>query len=172
MTVFERLLAMAERLILEQRVEEGLDLLNGLLFDEPGSAALHNELGWGYLYFAANPARAERHFEAAIRFEPTYAPPYLHLGNLHNQAGRFGVALEWFAKGLARDHANRSALMAGMGWAHEMRGEYRMAIRRYKEALAFAAGTEYDSLRESIRRCRGKRWIFMLDAAAPHRRSA
>lgn len=171
MMEFERCMAMAERLILEQRVDEGMRLLTELLYDEPGSAALHNELGWGYLYFVGNPAQAELHLEAAIRFEPAFAPPYLHLGNLHSQAGRYSLALDWFARGLRRAGANRGALAAGMGWAHEMRGEYRLAIRRYKESLAVSAGPEYESLRESIRRCRGKRWILMLDTAVSYRRS-
>lgn len=172
MTEFESSLAMAERLILTERVDEGMSLLSQLLYEEPGSAELHNELGWGYLYFMGNVSEAERHFEAAIRFDPSFAPPYLHLGNLHNQAGRYEVALSWFARGGDRANANRAALAEGMGWAHEMRGEYRRAIRRYKEALALSAGPAYEAMRQSIRRCRGKCWIFLLNAAVDNRRSA
>lgn len=170
MTELERLMAVAERMILEQRVDEGMELLNELLFEEPGSAALHNHLGWGYFYFVGNLNRAEKHFETAVRFDTNFAPPYLHLGNLNNRLGRYSVAITWFERGVGRPGSNAFALAEGIALAHEMRGEYRTAIRHYKEALAASAGMDFDSVRASIRRCRSKRWILLLNKAAGDQR--
>ncbi len=166
MNEWELRLKHAEQLIMNHEVEDGLAVLNDMLYDEPGSAELHNLLGWGYLYFENNAERAALHFRAAIAFAPRYAPPYVHLGHLCNQKGRFIEALEWFDRGVGLPEASRLAFCEGMGWAYEMRREYKKAIRCYREAMAVSASPDFERLRESVRRCRVKRWTFLPEAAA------
>jgi tetratricopeptide (TPR) repeat protein len=159
----EKYMAEAENLIFNGHVDEGLTMLNSLLFDEPGYGSLHNYIGWANMYHTRDMAKAELHFKMAIRFAPEYAPPYLHMGNLMNQAGRYSDALEYFRKGLEKRDAIRSALMEGMAYAYELRGEYREAIRAYKEAArGSAVDFEVDRLMKSIKRCRKKRVAFFF----------
>ena len=40
----------AEQLIYEGRVEEAMNIMRDLLFEEPGYAPLYNYLGWAYLH--------------------------------------------------------------------------------------------------------------------------
>jgi hypothetical protein len=45
----EKLMTEAEALIVNNQVENGLELLNSLLYDEPGYGSLHNHIGWAYV---------------------------------------------------------------------------------------------------------------------------
>lgn len=159
----EDYLSRAEQAIINGRVEEGLGILNNLLFEEPGYAPLHNHLGWAYLYYANNAATAEMHFRVAMRFSAEYAPPYLHMGTLLNRAGRYSEAIEQFRAGLASANANRTALLEGMAYALEMLGDYRSAARAYREAaMASVVDFEVDRLLNGAKRCRRKRMALFF----------
>ena len=159
----DRYLDEAERMILNGQVSEGLDILNDLLFDEPGYGVLHSFLGWANMYFANDVERAEMHFRMAMRFTPGYAPPYLHMGNLMNRSGRYAEAIHFFREGLSRPDALTSALMEGMALAYELRGDYGNAVRAYKDAArASAADFDVNRLLSGVKRCRRKRLTFFF----------
>jgi len=124
----------AERMIYENKVDEGLDVLNELLYDEPGYGSLHNYLGWAYMYYTEDAAHAELHLKMAIKFESEYAPPYLHMGTLLSRMGRYNEAIEYYERGLTRPEAIRVTLLEGMAKAYELKSEYAQAIGSYKEA--------------------------------------
>jgi tetratricopeptide (TPR) repeat protein len=155
----EEYLNEAERMITDDRVEEGVRLLDSLLYEEPGSESLHNHLGWAHMYYTQNMKKAELHLTMSLRFNAAYAPPYLHLGQLCNRMARYSEAIGYFEKGLSIPGANRTALMEGLAFAYEMKNEFRAAIRHYREAVASASGYELQQLSEGIKRCRSKRWI-------------
>lgn len=159
----EKYMADAEKLIYENKVEEGLRLLDGLLYEEPGYGSLHNHLGWAYFYYTPETERAEMHLKMAIRFAPDYAPPYQHLGTLYLRMDRYAEALEYFERGVTKHQANRTAFLDGIGQVYELKREYRKAIKAYKEALASTVGFESINLGESIKRCQKKRWVMMFN---------
>lgn len=74
----EQYMADAERLIVNNQIEDGLVLLNNLLYDEPGYGSLHNHIGWAYMYYTTEVAKAERHLKLAIHFDAEFTAPYLH----------------------------------------------------------------------------------------------
>jgi tetratricopeptide (TPR) repeat protein len=159
----EKYLTVAEESMSDGRVEEGVNILKRLLFEEPGYGPLHNDLGWTYMYHANDPAQAEMHFRMAIRFDADYAPPYLHMGTLLNRGGRHAEAIEYFRAGLAKPEAIRTALLEGMGHAYEMQGEYRPAIRAYREAAtASVEDLEVDRMLKGVKRCRRKRLALLF----------
>jgi tetratricopeptide (TPR) repeat protein len=153
----EKYLAEAEQLIYANNVEGGLELMNNLLYEEPGYGTLHNYLGWAYLYYTPDVNRAELHLKMAIRFNETYAPPYLHLGTLYIRGTRYTEAIAVLEKGLQLQNANRHAFLDNIAQAYELNGEFRKAINAYKTALKATVGHESNTLMESIKRCRKKR---------------
>lgn len=156
-------LAQAEAMVYRGEVDEALNMLESLLFEEPGYAPLHNVIGWAYLYHIGNTARAELHFRAATRFASNYAPPCLHLGILLNRAGRYHEAIQFFRAGLRGQGAYLPALMEGIAQAYEMRQEYRLAIRAYREAAtASVTDEEVNRMLSAARRCRRKRFVLMF----------
>jgi tetratricopeptide (TPR) repeat protein len=158
----EKYMADAERLILDNKVDEGLTLLNNLLYDEPGYGSLHNHVGWAYMYYTQDVARAELHLKTAIAFDVEFTPPYLHLGTLYLRNGQYGNALATLEKGVTKTNANRIAFFECMGQVHELRCEYSKAIKAYKEAIkASVMSFEMNTLMEGIKRCRRKK-VTML----------
>ena len=159
----ENYLNEAEALIMEGRVNEGMTLLDHLLFDEPGYGPLHNVLGWANMFYVNDIGKAEMYFRYAIKFAPDFAPPYLHLGNLLNRAGRHSEAIEMFRDGLTKPGAIRIALLEGIALAHEMQGEYRRAMLMYKEAAAASiVDMEVERMLKNAKRCRRKRMASFL----------
>lgn len=159
----ESCMASAEHMIYDGRVEEGLNVLNKLLYEEPGYGPLHNHLGWAYMYYANDALKAEMHFRMAMHFAPEYAPAYLHVGMLLNRAARYAEAIEYFRAGLAKPEANRTALLEGIAHAYEVQGEYRQAVRIYKEAATSSVvDTEVDRMLKAVSRCRRKRFAFLF----------
>lgn len=156
-------MADAERLIYENSLEEGLALLNNLLYQEPGYGSLHNHLGWAYMYYTTDSVKAELHLKMAITFDEEFAPPYLHLGGLYMRTGKYSDAIATLEKGLAKPNANRVAMLEMIGQAHELRSEYASAIKAYKKAAqASVVGFEVNNLMEGIKRCRKKRVAFFF----------
>jgi tetratricopeptide (TPR) repeat protein len=151
----------AERLIYSNEVTKGLDVLNDLLYEEPGYGSLHNHIGWAYLYYTSETAKAELHFKMAMLFEKEFAAPYLHMGNLYVRMGRYEEAIAFFEKGLTLPGANRIAFLESAGQAYELRSEYGKAISFYKKAmLTSIAEHEITNLRAGIKRCQRKRLAF------------
>lgn len=158
MVWMEKYLHEAEGLIMTGQTDEGLNILNSLLYDEPGYGMLHNYLGWAYMYYSKDAAQAELHFTMAIRFSPDYAPPFLHMGNLMLQAGRYSDAIGYYSEGLNKKDALPSALLEGIAQALEMTGEFGKAVGKYKEAArSTVIDSEVDRILASVKRCRRKR---------------
>jgi predicted Zn-dependent protease len=153
----------AEGLVYDYRVDEALAILNDLLYEEPGYAKLHNLIGWVYLYYANEPMKAEVHFKAAMKFDPTYAPPYLHLGWIYLARGVYVEALGYLEQGSVKASANKVAFMEYIGQAYELRGNIRKAIQSYVTARhASVDSDEFARLSDSIKRCRRKRRVLMI----------
>jgi len=148
----------AEQMIYENQLDQGLQVLDGLLYDEPGYGSLHNHIGWAHMYYTSNTTKAELHLKLAIRFDEAFAPAYLHLGVLYNRLGRYSEAIACLQTGMTKPNSNRYALMLNMAQAHELRNELGKAIRTYKEAmLTSVASHEIENLMEGVKRCRRKR---------------
>lgn len=155
-------LADAEQMMYDNQVNEGLELMNSLLYEEPGYGYLHNYIGWAYLYYTADTAQAELHLKMSIRFDAGYAAAYLHLGNLYVRLGRYTEALQYLESGLTKNNANKVAFLETIAHVYELKKEFNKAIRFYKEALACTVGHEVTQLTESIKRCQKKRWVLMF----------
>jgi predicted Zn-dependent protease len=159
----EKYLKEAEQMIYDNQVNEGLQVLTDLLYDEPGYGYLHNHLGWAYLYYTADVALAELHLKMAIKFDGEYPAPYVHLGNLFIRTGRYAEAIEYLEQGVKKPNANRVTFLEATGQAYELKGEMAKAIKSYREAtLASVVNHEITNLTEHIKRCRKKQWTMMF----------
>jgi tetratricopeptide (TPR) repeat protein len=154
----------AETLIMEGCVNDGLALLQNLLYEEPGYGALHNYLAWAYLYYAENEQKAEAHWKWAIRFNKELPAPYLHLGRYYSGKGKYSEAEKYLREGLEQPDANRVALLEILAHVYELRGVYSKAVETYKSALANCVGYQSEAFLEGIKRCRRKKWVLMFRA--------
>ncbi|MBX7125239.1 MAG: hypothetical protein K1X47_06065 [Cyclobacteriaceae bacterium] len=153
----------AVQLIYADQVQEGLAVMQSLLYEEPGHGNLHNHLGWAYWYYTPNRDQAELHLNMAIRFAPENTAPYLHLADLYMKTDRSEQALDVVERALSVARTHRVALFELKALAFESRKQYREAIAAYKAALSISSGEEGDPLIASIRRCRKKRWVLLFN---------
>lgn len=153
----EEYLAAAIKLAYDEGHEPALKLLHNVLMEEPGYGRLHNTMGVIYCYEADNAAHAELHFKLAIKFDPGFADPYWHLGNLLYDDDRLDEAIKVFRKGLKARQAKKSQLLHFTGKAYELKKKYGRALEYYKDALGNSAET-WDCLliENSIKRCKRK----------------
>lgn len=156
----------AETLTTEGSVQDGVALLQNLLYEEPGYGALHNHLGWAYSYYLCDEAKAEAHWKWAVHFDDEMAAPYLHLGAYYLKKGKYTEAIKYLERGLSKPDADRVTLLEHLAHVHELRGEYRKAVDVYKAALASCVGYQSEALLEGIKRCRRKRWALMFGMKA------
>lgn len=147
-----------------QQMHDGVDVLNDLLYHEPGYGRLHNHLGWAHLYYTLDLKQAELHLKTAIKFQPGYFAPYLHLGSLYIKTGRYSDAIETLRTGSMKPEANKSDMFDLIGQAYELKHEFKEAIKAYREAmLSTVATNEVTTYAEGIKRCRKKRWSAIFD---------
>jgi len=156
----EKYLKEAETLIYDNQVEAGLNLLNDLLYEEPGYGGLHNYLGWAYMYYTIDLKKAELHLRMAISFDKEYPAPYLHLGNLFIRMQRYDEAMDFFEQGMTKPDANRVVFLESIGHVYEMKRMFTQAIKVYKEAILSSAGFEMNNLTERVKRCQKKRLMY------------
>jgi tetratricopeptide (TPR) repeat protein len=162
----EQYLKDAEAMIVRggAEMEQGIEVLMSLLYSEPGYGSLHNHFGWAHLYFTCDLAQAELHLKAAIKFQPDFQAPYLHLGTLYVRQGRYTEAIEILNSGLTQPQANKAGMLELIGQAYEMRQEYRLAIKAYRQAMLSSMTTgEMNMHSEGIKRCRKKKWASMFN---------
>ena len=159
----EKYLTEAEQLIYDNRVNEGIELLSNLLYDEPGYGFLHNHLGWAYMYYTPDVAKAELHLKFAIKFDGEYPAPFIHMGNLMIRTNRYAEAIEYLEQGVQKPTASRVVFLEAMGQAYELQGNFRQAIKVYREAMmASVVDHEVTNMTNHVARCRKKRWAAML----------
>lgn len=161
----EKYMTEAEGMISEKdQLELGLNILNKLLYEEPGYGRLHNHIGWAHLYFTENIEQAEVHLKAAIKFDEEFSAPYIHLGKLYVDEEKYDEAIDVLNGGLVQPQANKARMFELIGQAYEMQKEYKDAIKAYREAmLASADSYQSNTYSEGIKRCRKKRWSSMFN---------
>lgn len=72
----------ADRLISDGDVSRGKEIIEEILSDVPDFGRAHNHLGWIFYYKLYDYARAEYHYQLAMKFEPTYGAAYLNYAYL------------------------------------------------------------------------------------------
>jgi tetratricopeptide (TPR) repeat protein len=137
--------------------ERALNLLDRLLYEEPGYSRLHYTLGLIHLRYADEPKQAECHLRMAIKFAPEYAESYTLLAEVLKQDERHDETIEICSKGLKAKKANKSLLLANVGNAWELKQKYGKAIKSYRNALKHSAELwNCLVLEENIKRCKRK----------------
>lgn len=137
--------------------ERAINLLNKLLYEEPGYGRLHYTLGVIYFRYADESKLAEQHLKLAVQFCPEYADSYALLVDVLKQDERHDETIEICKRGLKAERADKSALLNSLGNAWELKQNYSKAIKSYRKALRHSAELwNCRVLEENIKRCKRK----------------
>ena len=161
--ILEQCMLDAERAFEERLYLEGKGYLEEALAEEPTYGKAHNHLGWLYLYHLNDLDKAERHLKLALKYTNSYKAPYIHMSTLLFDQGRFDEYELILAQAEQVPGVEKSFIFNEYGRLNEVKGQYRSAIKSYKDAIKWSLNDhEIAIAKDNIKRCRNKRWIFMF----------
>lgn len=106
----------AMTLFQEDRYNEAIDVLQGILEKDPNQALAYNLLGLIYLKQGQSVRSAIGSFEQAVHIDPKYADAYFNLASTYaGSANQPKLAAEYFKKTLEAD-PNYTKAHFGLGW--------------------------------------------------------
>jgi len=155
----ETLLEEANRAIEAREYKTAERLMQNALYDEPGYAKLHNNLGWLYQYCIENKSKAEIHLKYAIRFDPKIDAAYYNLTDLYLESRKYSELKEVMEDALKLDGSNKELVYQNLAKVYEASHQFTKAIKYYRMAL-YETIDSYDAgeLKRSIKRCRYKKF--------------
>jgi putative PEP-CTERM system TPR-repeat lipoprotein len=104
-------LLLAMTYLKRQAYDKALDAAEGMADKLPDSPVPQNLIGAAQVG-RGDPVAARQAFEAAVRRQPDFLPPYFNLAQLDRQAGDSDAARARYREVLSRDKANLKALLA------------------------------------------------------------
>lgn len=163
MQVLEQYILDAEKEFEQQNYLQGKYYLEAALEEEPTFGKAHNHLGWLYLYQLNDLERAEQHLNLALKYTSGYGAPYTHMISLLFDAKRMDEHLKFLNKALGVPGVSNSYVYNDFGRHYEVKGKYRKAMKYYREAIKWSMEDhEMTMLKDNIRRCRDKKWMFLF----------
>jgi hypothetical protein len=83
---------------------------------------------------------------------------------LYYRQARYAEAIDILKAGSTKPFAYKTSMLDMIGQSYEMQKEFKLAIKAYREAmLSTLASHEMNTYSESIKRCRKKRWMVIID---------
>ncbi|WP_339792176.1 hypothetical protein [uncultured Imperialibacter sp.] len=158
----EKVITQAENMIWDGDHFEGKDMLENVLTYEPGYAKVHNLLGWLHLYYIEDDELAEKHLKLAVKFEPNWKVPYIHLTTLYMRNENFDKLGEVMMKAREIEGISKALVFERLAMVEEAKRRYTAAIRLYKTAIFHSMDNDaIEEMRSNIKRCRFKRLRFV-----------
>lgn len=155
----EEMFAEADRLLKEEKITEGVEILQKIIKRNPNFGKAYNHLGWVYENKYKNFARAEEYYKMAFQFAPEYAAPYLNYIYLLANLGR----LDELEAHLDRIQAtpnlsiSKETLYNEYAIMFEMKGDPQQALDYYFKAAMVTLDTfKLEKYQEAITRCQKK----------------
>jgi len=127
-----------------------------VVFDDPLTAAQHNELG--YIYESQGKyLLAEKEYRAAIKNQEGWSTPYFNLGNVYFKMRDLDKAQELFRAAIERDPSHSDA-MNNLAYVLSEQGRGEDAKKWIGRALSINRKEEYlDTQRKIFSREKGSR---------------
>lgn len=154
----EQMLEEAERAIEAREYSTAEKLMQNALYDEPGYAKLHNNLGWLYQYCMGNTSKAELHLKYAIKFDPKNEAALINIADLYLENRQYEALQLFMLHVLGLEGANKALIYEHLGKAFEASKQFNKAIKYYKMAhFETIDSYEASELKRGIKRCRYKK---------------
>jgi len=161
----EELFLEAEADIKKNAHVDALRKFETILYDEPNHAPTHNSLGWLYKTQFDDYKKAEMHFRAAIKSDPTYPHPYFHYAVLLTDTERYEDLKKHLARCLTVATIEKSWVYYRYAITEELNMQFDAAIKYFERAILVSLNDEkIKEYRNDIDRCRKK-----IELALSHR---
>lgn len=147
----------AESDIRNNNYSEALKKYESILYDEPSHAPAHNSLGWLYKNQFDNYGKAENHFLAAIKSDPTYPHAYFHYAVLLTDMERFDDLRKHLDRCLKVSTLDKSWVQVRFALIEELQFNFQRAIQYFEKAILICVNDDkIKEYKQDIDRCRMK----------------
>ncbi len=159
----EELFNLADSQIKEGAVEDAVNTLQEIIVEDPTFGKAYNHLGWIYETKVTDYKKAEEFYKLAITRAPNYTSSYINYAYLLSNLKRFDDLAEHLQLSENVPGINKATLANEWGIMHESKGQFDMAIDKYKQyaALTFEEKA-LDTAIKNIERCKRKKNIFEM----------
>lgn len=147
----------ADLLIKENRIGEALRLLNEIITEMPDYGRAHNHIGWIYETKYSDYTRAEKHYKAALEFNPEYIAIYYNFAILLSTLNKYDELEALLQKALQVPGINKATIYNEYGIMLEAQGKYKEAIESYRNYIRYLYDNKLiEVAKSSIDRCQSK----------------
>lgn len=153
----EELLAQSEELMNLRRYPEAKEVLLELLSEEPAYGPAHNHLGWLYTHYLTNFVKAEKHLLLAVKYAEGYPAAIQNYAIFLYEANKHDALFEFVNSNLNYVGVDRALLLALKGNVLEARGDFRTALKLYKQAKVMSMSEHFlQQVQDAIDRIKTK----------------
>lgn len=154
----ENLFLEVGKAIEEHKISEAKNILEEILSIDPGYGRAHNHLGWIYETKIKDYAKAQRHYELAIKFcRGTYPIVYVNYAYLLIEFNHFEKAKTIIEEGLKIEGSDKATLKYQQGKIQEHLQNYYLSYQLYNTALKLNFNKEFHQfLQQEITRLKTK----------------
>src|ERR1043166_747380 len=147
----------AEQAIKDSNFIEAKRIYEEILEEDPRSACTHNSMGWLYKTQFDNYDKAERHYQAAIRYEPSYPHSYWNLAYLYNDLERWDELRALMKQCLSVPTVDKSLIYNRIALMEEQMEHFEKASQCYRKASLLCVSDErLEEFGKAIKRCEYK----------------
>ncbi len=147
----------ADLLIKENRIGEALRLLNEIITEIPDYGRAHNHIGWIYETKYSDYSRAEKHYKAALEFNPEYVAIYYNFAILLSTLNKYDELEALLQKALQVPGINKATIYNEYGIMQEAQGKYHEAMESYRNYIRFLYDNKLiEVAKASLARCQSK----------------
>ena len=117
----------------------------------PRDKEVLNAIGYIYLIYFDETAKAVDFFEKATKVDPNFSDAFNNLGFAYEKMGRFDTAISFYKKALSNLlYPTPDKAYIGMGNSYYRLGKYENAISSYKEAIKRAPNLSLPYMRMAL----------------------
>ena len=150
-----------DRLWEEDAYDEGKQVLDSILLEEPDFAKAHAYAGWYAHYQSKDRKLARLHYELALKFEPSLGYTYYHFAELLIEQKDEARMKQLLDLGMDQEDADKANLYNDVGRVLERNGKFAQASAFYKEGLKFTMNYfTMQNMKANRKRVRSKYHLF------------
>lgn len=157
----EQQFQLADDLIKQNELEDAINVLHNILYDDPSFGKAHNHLGWIYETKYKDYKKAEEHYKLSLKLSPSYPAAYINYTYFLSTLGRWDELEEHLLKSEQVDGVSKATLANEWGILYESRQRLPEAIEQYKKYLSMAFDdSAIEAAQKNINRCKKKMEIL------------
>lgn len=147
----------ADKLISQENIVEGKDMLLDILSDFPDYGRAHNHLAWIYHYKIQDYEKSEYHYKLALKYSKNYHAPYNNYSYLLVDMNKYDEMIQFGKASLKVKNIDKAVIYNLMARSYELKSELDQAYKLYKQAKVYSIAANFlQEVNASLQRVQNK----------------